>query len=313
MSDEASSTTLRQALEESLAENPDDLATHMAYADHLMEQGDPLGEFIQVQLALLLGSTTGNRDQLHRRERELALAHHRDWLGPLAEPVLGGRGQASHMFQVYGLEGANGGVVFARGWLDRLHVKMLEPDLATALVAAPQTRLLRQLTITSCRPNAALAKPRFLGNVRILHIGSWREDAPWVVEPVRHMPRLEELRLQVFGFRVIELLRLPALANVRVLTLAGMTNQACQWLSHAEVLKQLRILDLRHSEITDEGARFLAAAPDLKHLDCLDIRETEEVSRRGWERLYGVLGNKLKSDYRPAGAVEDDLFESDAE
>src|SRR5581483_12257097 len=43
---------LRQAMEQSLAANPDDLATHMAYADHLVELGDPRGEFIQVQLAL---------------------------------------------------------------------------------------------------------------------------------------------------------------------------------------------------------------------------------------------------------------------
>src|SRR2546425_1209332 len=43
---------LRRSLEDALAEDPDDLATHMAYADHLVELGDPRGEFIQVQLAL---------------------------------------------------------------------------------------------------------------------------------------------------------------------------------------------------------------------------------------------------------------------
>src|SRR4051794_22477046 len=32
---------LRQALEQALAEGPDDLATHAAYADHLGELGDP--------------------------------------------------------------------------------------------------------------------------------------------------------------------------------------------------------------------------------------------------------------------------------
>ena len=32
--------SLRQALESALVENPDDLATHRAYADLLMEQGD---------------------------------------------------------------------------------------------------------------------------------------------------------------------------------------------------------------------------------------------------------------------------------
>ena len=45
-------TQLRLALEQALVENPDDLAAHAAYADLLMEEGDPRGEFIQVQLAL---------------------------------------------------------------------------------------------------------------------------------------------------------------------------------------------------------------------------------------------------------------------
>src|SRR5262249_5265412 len=40
------------ALEEALAEDPDDRAAHAAYADHLAERGNPRGELIQVQLAL---------------------------------------------------------------------------------------------------------------------------------------------------------------------------------------------------------------------------------------------------------------------
>src|SRR5262249_25890457 len=43
---------LQKSLESALAENPDDLAAHSAYADYLSEQGDPRGEFIQIQLAL---------------------------------------------------------------------------------------------------------------------------------------------------------------------------------------------------------------------------------------------------------------------
>src|SRR5262249_54958968 len=47
---------LRRALEEALAADPEDVATHAAYADLLMERGDPLdaarGELVRVQLAL---------------------------------------------------------------------------------------------------------------------------------------------------------------------------------------------------------------------------------------------------------------------
>ena len=42
----------REMLEEAIAANFDDLAAHSAYADFLMEEGDPRGEFIQLHLAL---------------------------------------------------------------------------------------------------------------------------------------------------------------------------------------------------------------------------------------------------------------------
>src|SRR4051812_15966193 len=43
----AAPATSRDSLEAALVENPDDDAAHMAYADHLHDQGDPRGEFIQ--------------------------------------------------------------------------------------------------------------------------------------------------------------------------------------------------------------------------------------------------------------------------
>ena len=45
-------SSLRAALEDAIAANPDDRAAHSAYADLLTEEGDPRGEFIAVQLAL---------------------------------------------------------------------------------------------------------------------------------------------------------------------------------------------------------------------------------------------------------------------
>src|SRR5436190_1259466 len=81
---------LRAALEADLIENPDDLATHMAYADFLIEQGDPRGEFIQVQFALEEeGRPARERKQFQKRERDLLAAHEREWLGELAPILLG--------------------------------------------------------------------------------------------------------------------------------------------------------------------------------------------------------------------------------
>lgn len=44
--------SVRDALESALVDDPDNLATHYSNADYLLEQGDPRGELIQLQLAL---------------------------------------------------------------------------------------------------------------------------------------------------------------------------------------------------------------------------------------------------------------------
>jgi uncharacterized protein (TIGR02996 family) len=76
---------LRQSLEDAIAEDPDDLASHMAYADHLVELGDPRGELIQVQLALEDEKlSAAKRKKLQAREEALLKQHARTWLGPMA-------------------------------------------------------------------------------------------------------------------------------------------------------------------------------------------------------------------------------------
>src|SRR5262249_27323966 len=79
---------LRESLEQTLIDNPDDIASHMAYADYLRDQGDPRGEFIQVQLALEdPARSPEERKRLKKREDELLDVHEREWLGELA-PIL---------------------------------------------------------------------------------------------------------------------------------------------------------------------------------------------------------------------------------
>src|SRR5262245_53288743 len=62
----------RQILEEALVKAPDDLPTHAAYADCLLEAGDARGELIQAQLALEDQSRRRTeRDRLRKREQQL--------------------------------------------------------------------------------------------------------------------------------------------------------------------------------------------------------------------------------------------------
>ena len=110
--------SLRDALEAALVEDPDDLATHRAYADYLQEQGDPRGEFIQVQLALEdPGKTADERQALQARERDLLAEHRRDWLGSLADELLG---PVDKPWDLWAESARPYEIQFARGWLDRI-------------------------------------------------------------------------------------------------------------------------------------------------------------------------------------------------
>src|SRR5947209_4016867 len=93
----------REVLEAALVADPDDVATHRAYADLLTEEGDPRGELIAVQLALEDSARPPEeRKRLRHREQNLLAAHGRDWLGPTADHLIEGQFR------------------FARGWLDAL-------------------------------------------------------------------------------------------------------------------------------------------------------------------------------------------------
>src|SRR5215475_222967 len=104
---------LRAALEAALADDPDDLATHAAYADYLMEQGDPRGEFIQVQLSLEDPTRPAKeRRRLQQREAELLAQHGRQWLGDLGRFLVGDWSGPDKPYHYQ----------FARGWLDLVRV-----------------------------------------------------------------------------------------------------------------------------------------------------------------------------------------------
>jgi uncharacterized protein (TIGR02996 family) len=130
-----------EAFERALVANPDDAAGWSAYADYLAEQGDPRGEFMQVQLALENESLSRKeRDDLRAREAALLEAHERTWLGSLTEVVLDPptprydwSPRASYRFR--------------RGWLAELNFPRVGVEAARAAVRAPGTQFLATLGI----------------------------------------------------------------------------------------------------------------------------------------------------------------------
>jgi uncharacterized protein (TIGR02996 family) len=223
--------SLRDALEAALVEDPDDLAAHSAYADYLQEQGDPRGEFIQVQLALEDPDRAATeRRQLHLRELALLARHERRWLGRLAGELLGPADASIEIREFYR---APYEFQFRRGWLDRLVWRQtgLKPngrDLGRLLCKAPEFRLLRELILEADDGIVKrLLHSPYLGNVRVFQLG---EDhgggyglphdeahTPEAPDLVARLPRIEELHLLVNGYDLARLFVLPNLQHLRVL------------------------------------------------------------------------------------------------
>jgi uncharacterized protein (TIGR02996 family) len=280
---------VREALEMSLAEQPDDIGTHMAYADHLLEQGDPRGEFIQLQLALEDGSLSPQqRQKLQQREHHLLLAHWRQWLGALG-PLLGEQAEPPPRLR------------FVRGWLDTLVLPILTVELARALVRVPQVRLLRSLIIYGCKwertgskPEAddlpryqpypatyVLARSALLRNVCSLQIGGPMAQPPQaryprsgtaLLELLPRLFRLEELSLFLDGLTGEELFTTSVPPTLRALWVDGVrVNDQALSLARSGLLEQLKVLRLYNSGLDDVGAGNLARRLPQPQLELLDL------------------------------------------
>jgi uncharacterized protein (TIGR02996 family) len=294
------SSPLRQALEEAIVANPDDTGAHAAYADHLSEQGDPRGEFIQVQLALEdPDRSEEERQRLKQREKELFDKHGREWLGELAPYLIDHTG-----------EDTKG--VLLRGWVDTIEVSVLTVDLARALIRAPQARLLRRLVIYHiahaddhwAEPGADVpvgvdypaphmllgAMP--LGNLRVFQLGDLKEneqgltetcflggDYP-IIELVQKMPRLEELYLAAHNIDTDRLFAL-SMPHLRVLHVYHMNHYPLERLAQNASLGRLTHLFFhphalepgrREAYLRLSGVRAVINSPHLQSLAHLRLR-----------------------------------------
>jgi uncharacterized protein (TIGR02996 family) len=262
--------SILRALEEALLADPDDLAPHAAYSDCLTEAGDPRGEFIQVQLSLEdAGHSEPERQELQKRETALLAVHAREWLGELAPYLLdqhgvGGTAETHyaryHAHEPYQFQ-------FARGWLDSLHVPSLTVAFARVLARAPQTRLLRRLTIEEVAGETAqeyesgddvpadnddspglfpLIRSPHLANVRVFRVGEVCEGPETHgfgschtrcyggVELIAKMPRLEEIYLlanstdtSLFALDTLEHLRILQVYHVHHYPLDLLAGNPC--------------------------------------------------------------------------------------
>jgi uncharacterized protein (TIGR02996 family) len=194
---------LREALEAALRENPDDLAAHMAWADHAAESGDPRGEFAQVQIALEDPSRSpAERKELEARETELLQRHLDDWLGPTMALLFDLDGAEAK--EEFGLEyylPDRSFYRFARGWLDAVHLDTINPAVVEAVGRCPTAGLLRSFGFDrddyEDPGTPALPSLPFLGRLRHFQIGQESDSTRGEGLPaaVARMTRLEELEV----------------------------------------------------------------------------------------------------------------------
>jgi uncharacterized protein (TIGR02996 family) len=227
-------TTLREALEVAIDENPSDLAAWMALADHLAEEGDPRGELMQVQLALEDGKRTpAERAELTEREAELLKKYRKDLWGELKS---WDKNRVS--------------VTWARGHIDTVKFEMMSWEHAQAMRKAPALRFLRVLAAEyfdsfhpehedelpeGLNPNRShsaiglLVDAPFLGHLRELCLGEpvdFEEDtyssnglfAFGVIDLLRRTPNLESFQLFGKGLDLQRFFGLP-LPHLRELVL----------------------------------------------------------------------------------------------
>jgi uncharacterized protein (TIGR02996 family) len=281
--------TQRGILEAALAADPDDGAAHAAYADLLIEEGDPRGEFIRVQLALETAPDGSERDVLRAREHALLSDHIDTWLGSLAGPL-------------FDTGGTRFG--FRRGWLDEIEVPSVRADLAEQIASAPEIRLLRRLAVIS--PDAPeleaaqayqmhvlvgsawfeedeevalvpLLESPYLGNLRVFQLGDRdRErcdvgDGP-VAELIEKMPRLEELHLFLWKLDDAERIFSAPRPHLKVLRVGGVFDYPIAALAGNASLGALEDLMLQpaspggHMKLWPDECAELIRSPHLTGL-----------------------------------------------
>lgn len=306
--------SLRDALESALVENPDDLATHYAYADFLQEQGDPRGEFIQLQLALEDAQRNEvERRKVHTRVKELLREHQREWLGTLADDLV----PAVDEFEQPWMRPSHPSTEhqFARGWLDSLTLRDSadfgrRTVLGPLLCVAPEARLLRKLVLEydDGLVETLLDSP-FLLNLRVLQVGRSTVfvESPFLGELIGKLPRIEELRLFA-NYNAVHLFALSNLSPLRILqvyyfgerhplevlaanaALGNLTHlllnppvrvvplidlTGVRAIVHSPHLRSLTHLQLHRSDLGDVGCTEIVTSGILKRLKVLDLRHGE--------------------------------------
>jgi uncharacterized protein (TIGR02996 family) len=258
---------------QAIADEPDDDAVRLIYADWLDEHGDaPRAEFIRAQCGAETLPPGDERDALEDRAADLLAQHEGAWLGPLAahltEPefrrgFVERAGILSHHFL------ADADALFRiapaccyrfgfAGFLDPL------PKLLTELLTSPRLDWVTGLDLRGEQVYVfhRVAHARTCGRVRYLDLsGTFSESNHSTID-------LADLRFLAAN---------PRFSRLRTLRLAfrKLGAAAAVVLASAPKWTALTRLDLTCNPLGDDGVRALAASTALERLERLELSLTD--------------------------------------
>jgi uncharacterized protein (TIGR02996 family) len=192
------STETHQKFELAIAHDPDNIPAISAFADFLMEQNDPRGEYIRLQLALEdRNQPISTLEAMRRDARDLWIRYEREWLGPLypyAHPVTQGVIEPSE---------PNLDITYRYGAIHEVHIERASRELMKALVSCPIAAWTESINIQSCEIGSLLRLGQFI-SLRNLSIGGGIQETITgsLIRKMSRLPRLESIHLTANTLRV---------------------------------------------------------------------------------------------------------------
>ncbi len=254
----------RQQLLDAVIAAPGDDDPRLVYADWLMEQNDPRGELISVQIALAKSGLDPRRRKLWRaRSAELLAAHQQTWSKPAID--------VTRLWS------------FRRGFIDEVSAEAptFVRDAGKELMLVEPVRTLRLNQLNADRARALAAAP-WLARIRQLELtGEIGDDGLAAILNGGHTRELRILNLHGCGLGPragTVLARWSGKLERLALNGNAIGDDGLRALADAACLSECVALYLTGTEISDEGVTALAASPNLTNLKTLSLNFNEGIT-----------------------------------
>ncbi|MBL8938464.1 MAG: TIGR02996 domain-containing protein [Archangium sp.] len=303
---------LPKALLDGVLAAPDDDAPRLVLSDWLAERGDPLGEFIQVQCALVRGRFGAGgkwvrsakstlpfetREQLEAREQELLKLYEKRWVAPIRGAIRQWgfrRGFVNDVIADLSKFAAAAGTTLARTPLEKAKLTGLQREQLAGIVKAPAHPTVDFIDLAANRIDdrvAELMSAPLLSKVTKLNLemNPLGRECLSALSTHRSLKRLLFSRLEVGDDDFMQLTRAPfwkSLTGLFIGRSERLTSRVAEVVDAAPKLEWLCL-----PEVSDEAVLSIAKAhPKLKYLSLVTTTVKDATVPRLLDLLPGLTG-----------------------